>query len=296
MNAERLHKILIEIDNELNEILLVKKLTELSSHLQNVVNNPAEPSYQKSLSETLETISNSLMNATSNSFSPAYRQVMDEIGISNFLGNQLKEKLDLIFSRNQITPSTALSEIKDILESVKDFNSAISNIVNGFDSLDLGKEELFPGECEVGFAIPRIFTENKLSIFSKEVSEINFILNNLSEIVTGKKEEPEVRTISSSDFLIYLSVSLIVANALSRILERIINTYKNILEIKNLRNQLKGKGVPAKNTSDVEKYANSLMEKEIKEIAQEIVKEYYKGKDLLDDYLSIITADTIEQA
>lgn len=280
MNAERLHKILIELNDEQKEISLVAKLTELTSHLQNVVNNPAEPTYQEELSKTLKTLLSDLSNATSNSFSPAYKQVTDEIGISEFLGVQLNERLELIFSRNQITPSTALKEIKEILTLVKNFDSAISSIITGFDVLDIGKEELNPGECEAGFSIPRKFIENKLSTFSKEVSEINFILSNLSEIVIGKKEEYEVRTISSSDFLIYISISLIVANALSKILERIINTYKSILEIKNLRNQLKDKGVPAKNTKEVEKYANSLMEKEIKELSLEIVKEYYKGKDI----------------
>lgn len=279
MNAEILHKILIEINYEMLEISLVAKLEKLTTNLQNIVNDPSEPSYQTELAESLKTLLNDLSNVPSDSFSPAYRQIMDEIGISEFLGYQLKNRLESIFEKNQITPSTALEEIDVIFKNVKKSHSAISNILAGFDAIDIGSEELEPGDSEVGFSIPRKFTESKLSSLGNEVAEINFILNNLSELVTGTKEEYKVRTISSSDFLIYLSISLIVANALSKILERLINTYKSILEIKTLRNQLKEKGVPAKETKDIEKYANNLMEQEIKKISQEMVKEYFKGKD-----------------
>lgn len=280
MNAERLHKILFDVQNEINKIDLVGDLQELMNEMQNMVDAPEEASYQQNVSTTLNQLYENLKDVPSNSFSPAWKQTLDEIGLSSYLGLNLKQKLESIFSHNQITPSSALEEITAISESLNEFNSSISDIVAGFIVLHIGREELEPGECEVGYLIPRKFTESKLSILSKEVSELNFILSNISEIINGEKEEYFVRTISSSDYLFYIGVSLTVANILSIVTDRIVNIYKNILEIKELRNRLKEIGVPAKDTMDIESFANKQMEEEIKRISLEIINNFCKGKEL----------------
>lgn len=169
----------------------------------------------------------------------------------------MKNSINDIFYRNQITPSAALDSINTIVNQVEQLKIAVDEILSGFTKLKIGKEDLAAGQCEMGYSIPRKVVENKLSSLSKEVSELNFILWTLSEAITGKKEEFEVKTISSSDFLLYVIISLQVADVLSNAIEKIINNYKTILEIKILRNQLKEKGVPEKATKEIEEHANS---------------------------------------
>ncbi len=106
---------------------------------------------------------------------------------------------------------------------------------------------------------------------NKEVAELNFILTTLSEAVTGEKTEFEVRTISSSEFLFVVSVGIYLAKVVSEVLEKIIDNYKKILEIKKLRNELKAAGVADKDTKGIEQHANNSMEIEITLLTNEII-------------------------
>lgn len=279
MNTERLNRILLELKKEYDIKLVLAKLNDVRTHLQNQVNQPQQPAHQQNLVAELNNLKEILKNSDTNSFSPGWNQVIDEIGGANLFGNKLLERIETIFESNQITPAAALQELTEIVNASQLLKEAIDKVVEGFNKLKIGSDDLEQGQCELGYSIPRIFVENKLSSLNKEITELNFILNNISEVVTGEKQDFEIKTISSSDFLLYVVVGLTVADVLSKAVERIINNYKTILEIKLLRNQLKDKGVPEKETKGIEEHANNSMKEEIKNIVNEIMKEHYKSKD-----------------
>lgn len=279
MNTERLHKILTEIQKEFNQNNLLTQLQTVRENLTNQVNNPQQPVYQQNLVVALSELRENLNSSSYNNFSPGWKQIIEELGGHNLLGIELKNSIDEIFNRNQITPAAALDNINIIVTQVEHLKTAIDEVISGFTKLKIEKEDLIAGQCEMGYSIPREFVENRLSSLSKEVSELNFILGTLSETITGKKEEFIVKTISSSDFLLYVIISLQVADVISNAIEKIINNYKKILEIKILRNQLKEKGVPEKATKEIEEHANSSMEELIRKIANEVITQYHSGQD-----------------
>jgi len=274
MNVEKLYRILIELDNDLTKNNYLNLIQQVQTHLQNQVNQPNQPTHQTNLVNSLKGLYNKLEQSDYNRYSPGWKQVILEISGENLLGVELKEKIETIFSQNKITPAKALEEIKKIYTNFQAFQQAIKNTLNGFKVLNIEAEELKPGECEFGYLIPRKFIENKLSYLRDEMAELNFILNHIAEAVSGEKEEFKVKTISSSDFLLYVIIGLSVAEYLSRAIERILNIYKQILEIKILRNQLSDKGVPKKETSGIEKFANGIMKTEIDKITIEIINNY----------------------
>lgn len=279
MNVERLHRILIDLDKDLKTSKLVQLLGQVQTHLQNQVNQPNQPTHQTNLVTGLENLYKALEKSAYNHYSPGYIQVINEISNNIEFGLNLKSKIEDILSSNAITPAKALKDIQDIFNRANTFQTAINNALGSFKILNIEHEELNEGECEFGYTIPRDYVENKLSSFKDEVAELSFILNHVSEAVNGEKEEFKVKTISSSDFLLYIIIGLQVAEVLSKATERILNHYKQILEIKNLRNQLKEKGVPASKTKDIETHANGMMETEIKKIAKEVIEEHYKGEN-----------------
>ena len=279
MNAEKLYKISSELKLEFDKINIVNVLTQLKNHLQNVVNQPQQPNHQQNLTKSQKQLFDYLETAPSNDFSPIWKQIIEEIGGINLIGKNLKQRIEDAFNGNQITPSTALEEINKILSETQTFYNSLNQINTGFESLNVGMEELEQGYCELSYLIPRRFTEENLSSLKKEIAELNFILNNISEVVTGKKQEFKVNTLSSSDYTLYIELTLLIGNILIIATEKILNTYKIILEIKNLRNELKEKGVPEKETKGIERHANNTMETEIIELAKDIVTKHYKGKD-----------------
>ena len=276
MNVERLHRIIIDLTNDLKTNKILALVQNVQNDLQNQVNSPSEPTYQTSLVANLEILYNRLERTDYNNYSPSWKEIIKDISGENLFGIELKEKLQLIFAQNTITPAKALEDLKGIYFNLETFQTAIKSLLSSFEILYIEEEELEPGQCELGYTIPRLYVHNKLSSLKKEISELNFILNSISEAVTGEKQEYEVKTISSSDFLLYILIGLGVADVLSKATERILNHYKQILEIKQLRNQLKEKGIPASKTKAIEIHTNGMMEDEIKKIAKEVVEQYVK--------------------
>lgn len=279
MNVERLHRILIDLDKDIKADKIITLLQQVRDHLQNQINQPNQPTHQTSLVTALENLYEALENSEYNEYSPSWKEIISEISGDIKFGIPLKNELQKILASNSITPAKALEDFKLIFEDLQSFQAATKNTLNGFETFGIEEEDLEKGECELGYTIPRHYIENKLSELKNEISELNFILNNISEAVTGEKQEYEVKTISSSDFLLYVIIGLQVADVLSKATERILNHYKQILEIKILRNQLKEKGIPAAKTKAIETHANGIMKSEIKKIAKEVIAEHYEGEN-----------------
>lgn len=114
MNAEKLYSISSELKAEFDKINVVNVLTQLKSHLQNVVNQPQQPAHQQNLTNSKKQLFDYLEIAPSNDFSPIWRQFIQAIGGIDLVGKNLKQRIEDAFNGNQITPSTALEEINKI--------------------------------------------------------------------------------------------------------------------------------------------------------------------------------------
>ena len=244
-----------------------------------LINQPNQSGHQQNLSKELKSLYSDLEESNTNDFSPGWIQTIHEIGGAGLLGTKLKVKVEDLILENQLTPSVALEEIDKIKERIDTFYDGLDKVNKGFEALGIKREDLELGECEIGVLIPRVFVENKLISLGKEIGEINFILRILCEATTGKVDDFEVRTISSSDFTLYLIATILFADKFVAILERIINNYKTILEIKKLRSELKNQGLPDKNLKGIADYANNSMKQEIKEIITEMFNEDSPVKD-----------------
>lgn len=278
MNAERLHVIVRAIKDEMDSSDMANLLNAISSDLASQVNNPSSH-YQKAISENLKLLYGTLEKAASNEFSPAWKQSAIEIGAYDLLGDRLRSSLEKIFERNQITPAIANDEISELLTQVQNLNTAVSQVSEGFENLNIGAEELNPGECELGVVVPREYVKNSLDSFGKELGELDFIFKTFTEVATGSSPDLNIRTVSSSDLTIFLSVVPEVAAFTAVAVERVIATYKNILQIRKLRGELKEQNIPEDNLNGIEDYVNNLMRTKIESMATELMDEYFNSQD-----------------
>lgn len=278
MNAERLHAIVIALNKEVTGRGVVNKMQEMVNALQNVVNQP-HPSHQQNLATSRDAMYAAVTDTASDEFSPTWRQILSEIGGDDLFGKNLKEDIEAVFARNQLTPAVALEDLRKLLDRLQKFTTALDEVASSFRLFEIGHEQLAPGECEIGVLIPRPAVSNRLLDFAKELNELGFILNTFSEVATGKKDELTIRTISSSDLLVYLQAAAPYAACLGVAIERVAATYKQLLEIRKLRQEIRKQGVPEDRTAGIEKYANELMERGIEETSLAIVDGFYKEKE-----------------
>lgn len=278
MNVERLHRVLKDLKEDIAASNILKLGTQVQSHLQNQVSQPNQPTHQTNLVASLKKLYAALENSSFNRLTPSAKQIIAEVTEEMLLGENLESRIEQIFATNSITPANALEEIKEIISELNEKITAIDKTLEGFEGLNIPDEDLEPGESELGYSIPRQYVDNKLVSLKDEIAELNFILNTISEAVTGEKQEYKVRTISSSDFLLYIIIGLQVADVISKGIERILNHYEQILRIKTLRNQLIEEGIPDSKTKSIGTHANGLMSSEIKKIAKEVIQEHYDGE------------------
>src|ERR1044072_5654419 len=111
MNAERLHAIAKAIRDDLRITSAVNLLEQLSKALQNQVNNPQEPSFQKQVADTLSQLIAKLENASSNTFPPTWKQEIEELTAEFLFGVVLGDRIRKILTRNKIPPAVAVQEI-----------------------------------------------------------------------------------------------------------------------------------------------------------------------------------------
>lgn len=278
MNAERLHAIVLDLNKEISNENTVGKLQELINALSRVANQPHQ-SHQQALATNLRAMYDAVTDSPSDQFSPAWRQMLAEIGGEDLFGSNLKENIEEIFSRNQITPAMALDELQQLHNRLQAFKAALDQCSASLKHFKIRDEKLAPGQCEIGVLIPRAAIDNKLINFAEELKEIEFILNTFSEVATGTRDGQTIRTISSSDLLIYLDAAAQYAVCLAVSIERVVALYKQLLEIRKLRQELQQQGVPKKAMSEIDNHANNLMEKGIEKIASDLVNEYHKKED-----------------
>ena len=280
MNTEKLYTLCRELQNDITETKLIVNFNNLFNAIQNVVNNPSDNNAQNTLSTSLQVVYSSLEKSIVNELSPSWEQMIKKIGGFDKLGKQMQIKIEGVFQRNKITAATALQEIKKLQKDVTEFSNGVNSIVQGFSIMGLEKDELKENESEIGFLIPRELVSNDLAKLGNEIKEIVFILNTLTEFVSGKKESFKIKTISSSDFFITIAAETVLwIFVFSKAVEWLLDQYKKLLEIKNLHNELKEKGIPKDKLKGIEEHANSLMEKAVEDIVEEIDKDYYGGKD-----------------
>lgn len=279
MNTERLHAICIDLKGSIEAVALPNKLEQVVNSLQNIINNPQDSGQQQALSNNLTALYEALEDFPTNYYSPAWTQALEELGGRHILGKDLADQIRHIMETNQITPATAHQEIEKLRQELVQFSGAIDEAVTAFGKLGIGAEELKPGECEVGVLVPRKAVHNNIQEFGKELQDLNFIFGTFSEIASGNRETFKIKSISSSELMVFLEAVPVVAACVAHASEKIINLYKTLLEIKKLKGELKKQGVEDEKMEGIDDHANSIMANGVEELTMEIVDQYYQGND-----------------
>jgi hypothetical protein len=268
VNAERLHAIAEVLRAEIRETNYPALLDALVEGLRDSVKAPSQAAPQEQASAARQELNAVLREAPSNSFSPAWRQALEEMEVVDLLGEPLADELERILSTNEITPGVAANEIFEIQKRVKEFVASLDQAASALSFFQIGQEDLSPGEFEIGFLIPRRAVDNGLEQLGEEFIELKQILAPFNELAGEGRPELQVRTISSSEFQVFLDSVPAVAALVATSVERLLAAYERILSIRNLHKQLSEQDVPDEVLEGVATHVSKGMESEIREIVE----------------------------
>ena len=198
MNVERFHALAQALRSDLEQTQLLQRLRDVQNALHQLIEEP-HAGHQEGVGSSLEALHGALEESTVNGFSAAWTELLKETGLHEKLGARLRDSLDELFQRTQLTPSLAKEVIDTRVSETGRLQEILDNIIEGFPELNIGSEELEGEECEIGFLIPEAAIDHRLDRFANELDEFNSIFRTFAEIATEKPANFEIRTISSGD-------------------------------------------------------------------------------------------------
>jgi len=234
MNAEQLHAISIELQEIINESQTKHLLSKLKSALQQLVSQPSQ--HQELVAQTRSDLVENLSTSTYNEWTLNRLQIAKEIGSTEIFGFALASRIEQSFETNAATPEVIRTDIEQMETEVSEFDAALTQLIQSFEAFEIGFEELEAGEGEIGVIIPRATTDN-LSDFTTDLKKINWELKTLADALTGTPENFQIRTISSSDFSVFLDAIPELVEKVSSVFKLLKKAYDAYTELKQLRNK-----------------------------------------------------------
>jgi len=278
MHVGRLHAAINLITTEFSNLEIEQNLTQLQTALNNSVSSPNEQ-HSQAFREKYAEVRKTLESCYTNNVTPTRRRIFDDIGASRYIGIGLLDNVTKIIAENNITPANALQEIITLNQKVHDFHESVAMLGDIFKKLEFEYDDLESGEAEIGIAIPPKIIKSNLEGLKQEIHEFDRALKVFKELEGESVESIKIKTISSSDFQLFLVCTPVVAAAIATAIDKIVAIYKNLLEIKKLREDLAKRKVPKKVTKGVEEYEDEVVDKELEELAKSFIEGKYKGDD-----------------
>jgi|SoiMethySBSTD1v2_1073268.scaffolds.fasta_scaffold26634_3 hypothetical protein len=262
MNVSRLSDFaakLVAVEAQFN---VGKRLGRVASKLQEVVSQPQNPQFQTELVGFIVELRKSVEELEAQ-ITPAMADFLRELGGLKFFSKEMVDDIDGEIHRNSITHAVAKSYVDDIVSRRNKFVEALKSLSASLTSVGLKPKPLEPGHAEIGFKIPRSIFDNRLIGFSGELKFIERVVEVFSEAVTGERQEAELSELSTTDPLVLLQLYAPIVAAIAASVTWFLATYKQTLEIRQLKAQIR----------KLEIDDTSQFDKEIEQIIQKAVEE-----------------------
>ena len=147
-------------------------------------------------------------------------------------------------------------------------------MVDGFEALKVPYEALEPGESEIGVLVPWAVVHSSLEGVQKELHRFDNALKVIGELVEDNAESPEIRSVGSSTLQVFTNSTAGIALCFAAAIERLCALYKQILEIKLLRKQVREKCLPENVSASIEAHEEQVAEKGIDKIVDALIREF----------------------
>lgn len=284
MNAERLRYLVERLLERERGSAIQKKLNNLVSALEQLTNSPQDAGIQNAVSANLAELNRVVKDDFYDELTPASRDHFLNIGAGPFFSGALIDDLRDAVVQNAMTPAVAAETARLIRDARHNFVQTLEKIRDGLSGVGVEADDLEEGQADIAFLIPRDLFKNHLGGLSKELAVIDKIVRFFSEAATGQAEESSLKTISTTDPVITLGVSIATIAMIGRSITWLLDTWKKSLEIKDLREKSKSVGLTEKELKvfddKIEKLVNKAVSERIKAMLAEAPVDQLRKNEL----------------
>lgn len=265
MNANRLLELvnfLIEAEARLD---LQGRVSRLADALANLAQNPQDAETQRQTVTSLNELEDVLRRQFVDNLSPAQVAAIDEIEGGAYYSSALTNGVRAGLAANGLTPTVVLQEFATLRDERRAYVEALRTLSTSLQRVGIEAPVPMPGEAELGFLIPRGLFRNELEGLSKEFHSLDRIVSYFGEATLGKHEPATVRTISTTDPLIFLGLDVRVVVEIAMSVTWLLSTWKLVLDIKKVRGDAKVIGLSEVELRIFEDKADKLIEAKVRE-------------------------------
>lgn len=277
MDASRLLAVVDDIDSEYGAGLL-QSLKELIQQYTAARDSPSQdntPAIQK----PLRALTDQADRGVFAKYPPSKAAVLEAIGGTKRVGPGFREHLTEILSVAGQTTAGIVTGLTQLQADLDSFRKACVQAKAGLESLGIHPYTIPDGQFEVGVLIPERLVDQKLGALAKELEAWNKILRGFQEAAGEEEREVTVAALSSGSYEAYLPLGIAAAALVSKTIDKVLEWYLRVLEIRKRRLELENLGAPVAEATAKKKHERDLVEKEIRVLAEALVKETHPKVD-----------------
>jgi len=222
---------------------------------------------------------------------PSQAELIGEMGGAEFFDRSIADKVNDSIARNAMTPSVARDFVKDLASRRQEFLDTVTSTFQGLEGLKITDTRIEAGSADVAFLIPRDLFNNQVGTFAKELVFINLLIRDCSEATTGKVESVDLKELSSSVPTVALAPSARVVLALAKILNKFLDAWKRIEEIREVRGRLTKMGLKGVALEELTGQISTTVEEVVEESTSTLLIEYNGDSGRKNELSNALTQD-----
>lgn len=272
MRAEELKDLATEGRIEISFTKVVLLLTNIRQHLSVWLSAGVNPG--DGLDESISILEETMRNDSG--VQEKYKFILSELGLAQYFGAPLVDWIKALVAVGSSGLPIAVSTIGQIIDRLNEVSNAFSQISTSMDVLGVDSDEPAVGATSLGVLMPREAVANELGAFGKEVERIDRIYSLFSELETAERPQFQIDHIATTNIAIYVAATPAVAWSVLKVVEKILNIYKEILQIRKMRAELAATKIPEKFLKDLDEHASSVVASGLEEISKELFERHKK--------------------
>jgi len=183
-----------------------------------------------------------------------------------------------ILSKDSILLSESFNDLKSLFDLVKVRYNTIDSIIEGFGEFDIQKDDLPPGDVNIILTFPEHYLKGEIDKMEKELDYFSKFFKNIKEISGENLKSMQYRRIGSSDLIFVLIGSLIFAEVLLRVVEKVIDIRSKYLKMKKIKQDVDELEAPKELNEKMDEWEKDFKSKCYEDVAKEIVDYYQANK------------------
>ena len=269
MNASRLLFVLEDIEAEFANGFVdrLNKLTQAYTAARDSPTQDLSTGIRQARSELLEYLAESPLN----SYTPSRRQVLVAIGAESFVADGAAKHIDELLETVGLSPASVVAALQTYTSELNQFRKACAQARQGLTALKVKPDRLAQNEAEVGILVPRTITKGKLDLVIRQFTDWNRILRGFAELEGEDEREIALRMLATGSDQVFVVTTLAVAVIVAKVIDKVLDWYKKILEIQAHRLELARLGAPVPETDAVKEHEKHLLDESIVGLVKELM-------------------------